>query len=117
MPCATGLSRSPYDEYLSMFILRHMGLPWWLSGKESAFNAGDSSLIPGLGRSLGGGNRHPPQYSCLGNPMDRGAWWATAMGSQKESDTTTKQQQTHASFASWNSPGWLCCNSYKSLLC
>ena len=40
-----------------------------------------------------------------------------SMGSQKESDTTTKQQQTHASFASWNSPGWLCCNSYKSFLC
>ena len=48
------------------------GLPTWLSGKESASNAGDVGLIPGLGRSLEGGNDHPLQYSCLGNPMDRG---------------------------------------------
>ena len=36
----------------------------------------DLGSIPGLGRSPGGGNGNPPQYSCLGNPMDRGAWWA-----------------------------------------
>ena len=53
------------------------GLPWWLNGKESACNAGDMSSIPGLGRSPGEGNRNPIQYSCLGSPMDRGAWWAT----------------------------------------
>ena len=40
-------------------------------------NAGDTGLIPGLGRSPGEGNGNPRQYSCLGNPMDRGAWWAT----------------------------------------
>ena len=40
----------------------------------------DAGLIPGLGRSLGGGNGNPPQYSCLGNVMDRGAWWATVHG-------------------------------------
>ena len=45
--------------------------------KESACNAGDQGLIPGLGRSTGEGNGKPLQYSCLGNPMDRGAWWAT----------------------------------------
>ena len=39
-------------------------------------NAGDTGLIPGLGRSLGEGNGHPLQYSCLENFMDRGAWWA-----------------------------------------
>jgi len=39
--------------------------------------AGDVSLIPGLGRSPGEGNGNPLQYSCLGNPMDRGTWWAT----------------------------------------
>ena len=38
---------------------------------------GDVGSIPGLGRSLGGGNGNPLQYSCLENPMDRGAWWAT----------------------------------------
>ena len=45
--------------------------------KESTCNAGDLDLIPGLGRSPGEGNGNPLQYSCLGNPMDRGAWQAT----------------------------------------
>ena len=53
------------------------GLHWWLSGKESACNAGDMSSVPGFGRSPGEGNGNPIQYSCLGSPMDRGAWWAT----------------------------------------
>ena len=56
-------------------------------GKESACNAGDLGLIPGLGRCPGEGNGNPLQYSCLENPIDRGAWPATmSMGSQ-ESDT------------------------------
>ena len=46
-------------------------------GKESACNAGDLGSIPGLGRSPGGGHGNPLQYSCLENPMDGGAWWAT----------------------------------------
>ena len=49
-------------------------------GKESACNVGDLGLIPGLGRSPGEGNGNPLQYSCLENPMDRGAWWATVHG-------------------------------------
>ena len=53
------------------------GLPWWLSGKESAWNAGDQGSIPGLGRSPGGGQSNPLQYFCLENSMDRGAWRAT----------------------------------------
>ena len=40
-------------------------------------NAGDTGLVPGSGRSPGKGNGNPLQYSCLENPMDRGAWWAT----------------------------------------
>ena len=52
------------------------GLPWWLSGKESCFNAGDAGLIPGPGRSPGGGHGNTLQYSCLESPMDRGAWEA-----------------------------------------
>ena len=44
------------------------------AGRESACNAGDQDLIPGLGRSPGEGNGQPLQYSCLGNPIDRGAW-------------------------------------------
>ena len=43
-------------------------------GKASAYNAGDLSSIPGLGRSPGEGNGNPLQYSCLENPMDGGAW-------------------------------------------
>ena len=58
------------------FIIPSCGLPRWLSGKESACNAGftgDTDSMPGLGRSLGGGNGNPLQCSCLENPMDRGA--------------------------------------------
>ena len=54
-----------------------------LGGSEvevSACNAGDLGLIPGLGRSPGEGNGNPLQYSCLENPMDRGALWGTAHG-------------------------------------
>ena len=43
----------------------------------------DSGSIPGSGRSPGGGHGNPSQYSCLENPMDRGAWWATSIGSQR----------------------------------
>ena len=50
-------------------------------GKECACNAGDPGLIPGLGRSPGGGHGNPLQYSCLENPMDRGAWRLQSMGS------------------------------------
>ena len=46
-------------------------------GKESACNAGDLGLIPGLGRSPGEGNGYPLWYSCPENSMDRGTWWAT----------------------------------------
>ena len=48
--------------------------------KESAYNAGDSGSIPGLGRSPGEGNGNPLKYSCLGNPMHKGAWQATVYG-------------------------------------
>ena len=63
-----------------------MGLPWWLSGEEFACNAEDtrsSGLIPGSGRSPGGGNGNPLQYSCLENPMNRGAWQVTVHGVAK----------------------------------
>ena len=53
------------------------------AGKESACNAGDPSLIPESGRSAGEGIGYPLQYSCLENPMDRGAWWATVHGVAK----------------------------------
>ena len=53
-----------------------LGFPGGSDSKESARNAGDLGLIPGLGRSPGGGHGNPLQYFCLENPMDRGAWWA-----------------------------------------
>jgi len=66
-----------------LFIYPTSHLSPWLSGKESARNAVDTSLIPGSGRSPGGGNGSPLQYACLENPMDRGAWWATVHGFTK----------------------------------
>ena len=62
-------------EYLKLFV---SSLPGGSDSKESACNAGDLGSIPGSGRSPGEGNECPLQYSCLENPMDRGAWQATA---------------------------------------
>ena len=57
-----------------------IGFPGSLDGKESAFNVGDLALIPGWRRSPGGGHANPLQYSCLENPLDRGAWQTTVHG-------------------------------------
>ena len=51
--------------------------PGGSDGKASAYNVGDLGSIPGSGKSPGKGNGNPFQYSCLENPMDRGAWQAT----------------------------------------
>ena len=63
------------------------GIPGASDSKESACNAGDLGWVPGLGRSPGGGHDNSLRYSCLENPMDRGAWQATVYG-VAESDTT-----------------------------
>ena len=79
------LAKSYYHEFDSF-----KRLPRWLSGKESACSAGDArdiSSIPRMGRSSGGGNGSPLQSSCLGNPMDRGAWWVI-VHEVAESDVT-----------------------------
>ena len=60
--------------------------------KNPPANAGDTGLIPGWGRSPQERNGNPLQYSCLGNPMDRGAWWVTVHGV----DLTTKQDTEHS---------------------
>ena len=63
-----------------------MGFPGCSVIKNPPTNAGDIGdvgLTPGSGRSPGEGNGNPLQYSCLGNPMDRGAWWATVHGLAK----------------------------------
>ena len=60
-----------------------MGFPGGSEVKASAGNAGVPGSIPGSGRSPGEGNGNPLQYSCLENPMDGGAWWATVHGVAK----------------------------------
>ena len=76
--------------------------PQWLSDKESACNAGDVGLIPGLGRSPPEGDGNPLQYSCLENPMDRGIWWATVPGVERVGhDCLAKQQQYTIHQGSW----------------
>ena len=75
--CNHGTGRCLRLSYLMPLTLKwgitdfNLGLPWWVSGKESAYNTGVSGSIPGSGRSPGAGNGDPLQYSCLGNPMDR----------------------------------------------
>ena len=69
--------RSPFA------FLMWLGFPGGSDGKESSCNAGGPGSIPGSGRSPGEGNGNPLQYSCLGNPMDRAAWWATVHGVTK----------------------------------
>ena len=68
-----------------------MGFPDSTSGKNSPVNAGDvrdTGLIPGSGRSPGGGHGYLLQYSCVVNPMDRGAWWVSILGvAESWSDT------------------------------
>ena len=65
-----------------------MGLPMWFRVKNHPPSAGDLGLIPGSGRAPGEGSGNPLQYSCLGNHMDRRAWWVTVCGVAKELDTT-----------------------------
>ena len=64
------------------------GFPGGSVVKNLPANAEDVGSVPGWGRSPGEGNGNPLKYSCLGNPMDRGAWWATVHGVAKELDTT-----------------------------
>ena len=70
------------------------GLPRWFCANESTYQAGNKGLIPVLGSSLGEGYGNPLQYSCLRNPVDRGAWQAAVHGVQGEGqDLASKQQQ------------------------
>ena len=89
------LKESPYIFLSWSYSYR---FPNGSEGKESACNAGDTGSIPESGRSPGGGNGNPLQYSCLGNPMDRGAWWASVRG-------VAKSQSMHAPYSHGTLPG------------
>ena len=67
----------------AIFGIYSLDFPGGSDSKASAYNVGDPGSIPGSGRSPGEGNGNPLQYSCLENPMDRGAWWATVHGVAK----------------------------------
>ena len=81
------------------YMYMYMGFPGCLDSEESACNAGDPGLIPGLGRFPGGGHGNPLWYFCLENPMDRGAWQATVHGVTKSqtqlSSVTNANTHTH----------------------
>ena len=71
-----------------MLLAPPLGFPGDSVVKNLHADAGDMGLILGLGRSLREGNGNPLQYSCLRNPMDKGAWWITVHGVTEESDMT-----------------------------
>ena len=71
-----------------MVLSLNIGFPGGSVVKNMPSNARDAGSVPGLGRCPGEGNGNPLQYSCLGNPMDRGAWQVTVHGVAKESDMT-----------------------------
>ena len=83
-PLQTEARREPGDREMNVaYSCPQLGLPGGSDGEESACSAGDPGLIPGWGRSPGGGHGNPLQYSCLEKPMDRGAWCVTAHGVTK----------------------------------
>ena len=89
-PRNTWQDKAMFAQHLSV-SLRTRGFPCSSVGKASACSAGDPGSIPDLGRSPGEGNGNPLQYSCLENPMDRGAWRATVRGvTRVEHDLATK---------------------------
>ena len=81
---------------LMPLIVHLKDFPSGSASKESACNAGDAGSIPGLGRSPGEGNGNPLQYCCLGNPMDRGAWWATVQEVEKHWAPLSNRACMHA---------------------
>ena len=91
------LSSKPFSQPVFIdFSSPYQGFPGGSVRKESTCNAVHLGSIPGLQRSPGGGNSNPLQYSCLGNSMDRGAWWATVYGVARTGhDLVTKPPQVH----------------------
>ena len=85
----------------SYAFIHSLGLPWWLSGKESTYQCrslGRYGSIPELGRSPGRGNGNALQYSCLGNPMAREAWTATVHGAAQSGTGLSDYACRHTRF-------------------
>ena len=104
--CSSNAKITSSTSYLTSEWQRPRGFPGSSVVKNLPANAGDVGSIPGTGRSPGSGNGKLLQYSCLGNPMDRGTWWATIHGVTKS--------QARLSTHSWQSPrqesGFLTCS-------
>ena len=101
-PGPSGIQSLPFHDSLTHVTRLSVGftsfLPLppdrrWLSGKESACNAGNVALIPGWAKSPGGGNGNPLSYAWLENPMDRGAWQATVWGCKRLGHNLASKQQ------------------------
>ena len=87
LPISTPISSIP-GPYIYDLPTSNSGFPWWLSSKEPACRCRRRGLDPWVRKIPGEGNDNLMHYSCLGNPMDRGAWWAIVHGIAKESDRT-----------------------------
>ena len=108
--CLPGCSPhfAPDETWLATLKI-NLYIPGGSEVKASACNVGDVGLIPGSGRFPGEGNGNPLQYSCLENPMDGGAWWATVHGIPKSwtqlSDLMEKVMAPHSNTLAWKIPG------------
>ena len=106
-----------YNNTNVFYIIYKRGFPGGSDSKEPACNAGDPGSIPGEGGSLGEGHGNTLQYSCLENPMDGGAWWATVHGVAKSRTRLSnftltfhvhaleEEMATHSSVLAWRIPG------------
>ena len=92
--------------FFSKQLLSVQELPRWLIGKEPTCKAGDTGSIPESGRSPGVGNGNLPQYACLEDSMDRGAWRSTARGVAKSQRRRRNWAHTHTAYV-------VCANVWK----
>ena len=90
--------------YVFIFMHLYLDFPGGSGVKNLLANAGDTGSILGSGRSLGEGNGNPLQYSCGGNTMDKGAYWATVHGVTKSGTRLSGHACTHHCLSSW--PWW-----------
>ena len=99
------------DHCFSLHLFNCFGLPWWLSGKESVYQCKRLRFDPWIERIPREGNGNPVQYSYLGNPTDRGAWWAKSPWDHKRvrCNLATKQQQQQCIYLFSSLLGFHCC--------